>query len=248
MGQMSSYEKAAERAAEKPAALPGQLDEPVVWLSAAQASTVAAHPGLAALGLALPCWAPQRLVGRALGHGPGGVDAAVARDARIAVKEIVNGCLCCTKVGDLADALRALYELRPNRILVEASGSALPGQLVWEIEKLEDIVRVDGVVSVVDCANFLRINNFSRTAKIQAKCIDLVLLNKVELAGEDKVDEVLDDLGTRSRAAVPQAFADSPFPLPVARGPVLGPRVVATPMRSDARSADVDRVVLGREL
>ena len=79
---MSSYEKAAERAAEKPAALPGQLDEPVVWLSAAQASVVAAHPGLAALGLALPCWAPQRLVGRALGHDPGGVDAAVAHLGR----------------------------------------------------------------------------------------------------------------------------------------------------------------------
>ena len=72
---MSSYH---ERAAEKPAALPEQLDEPAVWLSAAQAPTVAAHPGLAALELALPCWAPQRLVGRALGHGPGGVDAAVA--------------------------------------------------------------------------------------------------------------------------------------------------------------------------
>lgn len=127
-------------------------------------------------------------------YGDAGVDAAVARDARIAVKEIVNGCLCCTKVGDLADAIRALHELRPNRILVEASGSALPGQLVWEIEKLPEIVRVDGVVSVVDCANFLRINNFSRTAKIQAKCTDLVLLNKVEHAGEDKVDEVLDDL------------------------------------------------------
>ena len=68
--------------AEEPAALPEQLDEPVVWLSLAQASTVAAHPGLAALGLALPCWAPQRLVGRALGHGPGGVDAAVAHLGR----------------------------------------------------------------------------------------------------------------------------------------------------------------------
>ena len=74
---------------EKPAALlpvelqlPEQLDEPVVWLSAAQASTVAAHPGLAALGLTLPCWAPQRLVGRALGHDPGGVDAAVAHLGR----------------------------------------------------------------------------------------------------------------------------------------------------------------------
>jgi len=39
-------------------------------------------------------------------------------------------------VGELADALRALHELRPHRILVEASGSALPGPLVWEIEKV----------------------------------------------------------------------------------------------------------------
>ena len=82
MGQMSSYEKPPSQPAEKPTTLPKQLDEPVVWLSAAQASTIAAHPGLAALGLALPCWAPQRLVGRALGHGPGGVDAAVAHLGR----------------------------------------------------------------------------------------------------------------------------------------------------------------------
>tara|TARA_B100000795_G_scaffold141611_1_gene106031 strand:+ start:85 stop:234 length:150 start_codon:yes stop_codon:yes gene_type:complete len=39
-------------------------------------------------------------------------------------------------VGELADALRALHELRPHRILVEASGSALPGPLVWEIGKV----------------------------------------------------------------------------------------------------------------
>jgi len=106
----------------------------------------------------------------------------------------VNGCLCCTKVGELADSLKALHELRPHRILVEASGSALPGPLVWEIAKASEIVRVDGVVTVVDCANFARLNNFSRTAKIQAKCTDLVLLNKVELAGDDLIDQVLDDL------------------------------------------------------
>ena len=112
-------------------------------------------------------------------YGDAGVDRMVAQDERVAVKEIVNGCLCCTKVGDLADALRALHDLGPHRIIVEASGSALPGPLVWEIEKVPDIVHVDGVVTVVDCANFARLNNFSRTAKIQAKCTDLVLLNKV---------------------------------------------------------------------
>ena len=139
-------------------------------------------------------------------------------------------------MGELSDALRALHELRPHRILVEASGSALPGPLVWEIEKAADVVKVDGVVAVIDCANFARITNFSRTAKIQAKCTDLVLLNKardlarspadrpccsarspryfptfpphthassqrplkplrqVELAGEEVLEDVLDDL------------------------------------------------------
>lgn len=124
-------------------------------------------------------------------YGDAGVDRVVAQDSRVEVREIVNGCLCCTKVGELADALRALHELNPHRILVEASGSAMPGPLVWEIEKVCDIVRVDGVVTVVDCANFARINNFTHTAKIQAKCTDLILLNKVELAGERLLDDVL---------------------------------------------------------
>jgi G3E family GTPase len=127
-------------------------------------------------------------------YGDAGVDSMVARDDRVAVKEIVNGCLCCTRVGELADALKALHELSPHRILVEASGSAMPGPLVWEIEKVSEIVRVDGVVTVVDCANFARITNFSRTAKLQAKCTDLLLLNKVELAGEEMIERVLDDL------------------------------------------------------
>jgi G3E family GTPase len=52
------------------------------------------------------------------------------------------------------------------------------------------VVRVDGVVTVVDCANFARISNFSRIAKLQAKCTDLVLLNKVELAGESLLEQV----------------------------------------------------------
>ena len=55
-------------------------------------------------------------------YGDAGVDTMVAQDARVAVKEIVNGCLCCTKVGELADALAALHALAPHRILVEASG------------------------------------------------------------------------------------------------------------------------------
>ena len=127
-------------------------------------------------------------------YGDAAVDSAVAADARISVREVTNGCLCCTKVGELGDALTALWEMRPDRILVEASGSALPGPLVWEVQKLKHMLSVDGVVTVVDCENFERISDFTRSARVQAECTDLVLLNKVELAGERKVDDTLDDL------------------------------------------------------
>jgi G3E family GTPase len=80
-------------------------------------------------------------------YGDAAVDSAVAADARISVKEVTNGCLCCTKVGELSDALTALWEMKPDRILVEASGSALPGPLVWEIQKLPQLLSVDGVVT-----------------------------------------------------------------------------------------------------
>ena len=57
-------------------------------------------------------------------YGDAGVDAMVAQDERVAVKEIVNGCLCCTKVGDLADALRAATWGAPDPRRGERLGDA----------------------------------------------------------------------------------------------------------------------------
>ena len=58
-------------------ALPVTLhDGPLVFLSAAQAPVCAQYACLATLQL--PCWAPQRLIGQALGHSDDGVVAAVA--------------------------------------------------------------------------------------------------------------------------------------------------------------------------
>ena len=47
---------------------------------------------------------------------------------------------------------------------------------------------------MVDCLNFERISDFTTSARVQAQCTDLVLLNKCELAGEARVDLTLDDL------------------------------------------------------
>ena len=131
--------------------------------------------------------------------------------------ELLNGCICCNLVGQLAPALSALRaSIVPlDRIIIETSGSAFPATLALEINRIareeaaacknnknnddgggEDNGYVlDGVVSVIDVENWQGYEDTSVTAKMQAKYTDLIVLNKWERAGERRLDEVLDRIG-----------------------------------------------------
>jgi len=153
-------------------------------------------------------------------YGDMDVDSRMARSKNIQVKEMLNGCLCCTQVGQLGDALTELLTLSlPNdtangndgssqptsshpkleRIFIETSGSALPAPMVWELRRLGESLPIflDGVICVIDLANHSGYIDRSVTARMQASYTDLLLLNKRELVPEPKeprIDRVLDEL------------------------------------------------------
>ena len=70
--------------------------------------------------------------------------------------ELANGCICCTVATDFVPALRQLIDRpdRPDHIVIETSGLALPQPLIrafnWPEIKAE--VTIDGVVTLVDAA------------------------------------------------------------------------------------------------
>ena len=72
------------------------------------------------------------------------------------IVELTNGCICCTVADDFIPAMETLLERenRPDHIVIETSGLALPQPLVaafnWPAIKTQ--VTVDGVVTVVDSA------------------------------------------------------------------------------------------------
>jgi cobalamin biosynthesis protein CobW len=80
-------------------------------------------------------------------------DAACPEDAII---ELANGCICCTVADDFAPAITALLarEPKPDHIIVETSGLALPKPLIkaFDWPDLRSRLTVDGVVAVVDAA------------------------------------------------------------------------------------------------
>jgi hypothetical protein len=56
----------------------------------------------------------------------------------------------------------------------------------------DGIFTLDGVIQVIDVENFSGYADTSYTAKLQANCTDLIILNKCEVAGASQVDEVMD--------------------------------------------------------
>ncbi|KAJ3174588.1 hypothetical protein HDU87_007070 [Geranomyces variabilis] len=128
------------------------------------------------------------------------VDSELARESNVQVTEMLNGCLCCVLVGQMANALTEIRETQnPDRIIIETSGSAFPAPIAWQIRQLSDSFSLDAIVTVVDCLNFRGYEDTSYTARLQAQYSDLILLNKHELVNERQLDDVIDrvnDLNT----------------------------------------------------
>ncbi|KAL1993132.1 hypothetical protein VTN49DRAFT_3889 [Thermomyces lanuginosus] len=144
------------------------------------------------------------------------VDSQLAsRSAISGVRELLNGCICCNLVGQLGDALAQLRdEVKPDRIVIETSGSAFPATLVMEVKRIaqeqkekkeksaangvdndENTFVLDGVISVIDVENWTGYEDTSYTAKMQARYTDLIIFNKWELCPEERFEVCLDRLG-----------------------------------------------------
>jgi cobalamin biosynthesis protein CobW len=151
--------------------------------------------------------------------GDVGVDGELLRDCadaacpREAIIELANGCICCTVADDFAPAVTALLarEPKPDHIVIETSGLALPKPLVkaFDWPDLRIRLTVDGVVAVVDAAAVAegrfaddppRIaaqraadpsldhdNPLEEVYEDQLLCADLIVLNKADLVAPDRL-------------------------------------------------------------
>ncbi|MCJ1405633.1 hypothetical protein MMC11_008861 [Xylographa trunciseda] len=128
------------------------------------------------------------------------VDSQLASSSAISgVQELLNGCICCNLVGQLGDALDTLrQDVKPDRIIIETSGSAFPATLAMEVNRLgreSSHYALDGVIVVIDVENWQGYDDTSYTAKLQAKYTDLIVFNKWEHVSERRYEDCLDRVG-----------------------------------------------------
>jgi len=133
---------------------------------------------------------------------------------------LANGCVCCQIRDDLIESVTALLA-RPETIeyvLLEASGVADPAGIAMTFNdpNLRDRIRLDSVTCVVDADQVFAHPEYPPLTDLKLRQVgfaDMLILNKVELAGPTQVEKVrawLDDHFNRLRI-VETNYCDVPY-------------------------------------
>ncbi|MFH1047138.1 MAG: GTP-binding protein [Patescibacteria group bacterium] len=124
-------------------------------------------------------------------YGDVNVDGALAKEANITTTEIMNGCLCCTAIGNLETAMEQILEMKPDRVIIETAGTAHPAPIIMELKRFDNIV-IDSVVEVIDAINFGGFGEPPVVRQSYNKYVDFAVVNKIGLVDARRLEEVLD--------------------------------------------------------
>jgi cobalamin biosynthesis protein CobW len=152
--------------------------------------------------------------------GSEGVDGEILKSCADAncpaenIVELANGCICCTVADDFIPTMEQLLSrhVKPDHILIETSGLALPKPLLkaFDWPQIRSRITVDGVIALAD-AEAVAAGRFapnpaaveaqraddesldhetplSEVFEDQIACADLVLLSKADLAGTEGLE------------------------------------------------------------
>jgi G3E family GTPase len=134
-----------------------------------------------------------------------GVDGQLVERQQEEIVEMSNGCLCCTVRKDLVRGVQNLLKKGGfDYLLIETTGIAEPGpiaQTFLNIPQLQQLVRMDSIITVVDAEQIQKQLADVETAVEQVRMADFLLLNKTDLVGE----ETLQAAETKIRELNPHA-------------------------------------------
>ena len=125
------------------------------------------------------------------------IDGGFLQDAGIEIREMSQGCICCSLVGDFREALgKVLEEMHPERIVIEPSGVGKLSDVIRAVQKVEsDELALNSFTTVVDvnkCKIYM--NNFGEFFNDQITHANSIILSRTQNCDEEKVEQIVDML------------------------------------------------------
>lgn len=169
------------------------------------------------------------------------IDADLIEGADGAVLAIAGGCVCCAYGSDLIEGLEAMAARRPrpDHVIVETSGVALPDAVAQSVQLLASYRR-DAIIVVADIETAARQADdryMGDTIRRQLAAADIVVANKADLVGRDTLAATQSWLAGAAPQAVVLAAARAALPPEALLGPPATDRLLlARPAPHDAGS------------
>ena len=115
-----------------------------------------------------------------------GVDSGFLKNAGIEIREMNQGCICCSLVVDFETSLKEVIEqYHPDRILIEPSGVGKLSDILSAVKSVSENldVQLDGAVTVVDATKAKLYNkNFGEFFDDQIRFATSVVLSRMDIA------------------------------------------------------------------
>ena len=124
-----------------------------------------------------------------------GIDSGFLKNSGIEIREMNQGCICCSLVGDFETSLKEVIETyKPDRILIEPSGVGKLSDILSAVKTVSANlpVHLDGAVCVVDSTKAKLYNkNFGEFFDDQIRYATSIVLSRTDIATEEKVEEAI---------------------------------------------------------
>ena len=123
------------------------------------------------------------------------IDGGFLQDAGVEIKEMSQGCICCSLVGDFGASLKEVISTyAPERILIEPSGVGKLSDVLKAIERVAaDLdVQINSAVAVVDASKAkMYIKNFGEFFVNQIAYAGTIILSRTDKASDEKIQEAV---------------------------------------------------------
>jgi G3E family GTPase len=124
-----------------------------------------------------------------------GIDGGFLKESGIEIREMNQGCICCSLVGDFEKSLtEVVNRYQPDRIIIEPSGVGKLSDIIGAVKTVSgklDVV-LDAAVTVVDAKKAkLYSRNFGEFFNNQILYAGTVVLSRTDIADDAKIEEAV---------------------------------------------------------
>jgi len=122
--------------------------------------------------------------------GEVGVDGAFFEEG-LKIKEINNGCICCSLQGDFADALEDIEEMGVTDLIIEPSGVGKLSEIINVVKEDPDF-RIVSHICIVDVKTCKKYHmNFKEYFDDQVKSANAIILSHLDVAEVEQISNAM---------------------------------------------------------